>query len=489
MNFKADWSFLEKISMGAISAKEVIRQLNRCGHNVIELERYSTSNKIWSTKIKRLRLPDLICLNCGCRIESRAKSKLDVRMSDNEHNPDRRWDAGLRDQDVVAFIQCIHNYDWVPGPVINYFEIKSLRESVKWSKLGIAKSSGEGAERDRVWPTCIPKKDGIVKKVIEFNDKYQVKAEYNDGSKYTYSLKKEKGYHVYCEPGDAFLANVVMIAGTPIQKKDMNKCSLIYDFLNDLRSSQKEVRYAGVKALGYLERRMDHIDELKQLKDIEQDNRIKLEIYASLIRLGEDVWDEFYNYAMNLEEPMYRFEYVLILGELSEIDEASAQLCKMALDTDLDSELRQAAAWGICVKDDYMRELIKISSCEDASVAAHAITKIIEAYDNDLMDSIINNIGDDTTGGIALKILTEAENINPTKLVGLYEKCTSKIQKKWCSMTIGMRGERLFDGMEDKIETICPERYSIVKDLWDYSVSSVDQYRSGAIDFLRKQSI
>jgi|GEM_PF-3896680 len=28
MNFKADWSFLEKISMGAVSSKEVIRQLN-----------------------------------------------------------------------------------------------------------------------------------------------------------------------------------------------------------------------------------------------------------------------------------------------------------------------------------------------------------------------------------------------------------------------------------------------------------------------------
>ena len=94
MNFKADWSFLEKISMGAVASQEVIRQLNSCGHQIIELERYSTSNKIWSTKIKRLRLPDLICLKCGRRIESRAKSNLDVRMSDNENNPDRRWDAG-----------------------------------------------------------------------------------------------------------------------------------------------------------------------------------------------------------------------------------------------------------------------------------------------------------------------------------------------------------------------------------------------------------
>lgn len=70
MNFKADWSFLQKISMGAVASRAVVDKLNSCGHEVIELERYSTSNKIWSTKIKRLRLPDLICLKCGKRIES-----------------------------------------------------------------------------------------------------------------------------------------------------------------------------------------------------------------------------------------------------------------------------------------------------------------------------------------------------------------------------------------------------------------------------------
>ena len=56
MNFKADWSFLEKISMGAVSSKQVVKLLNDAGHDVIELERYSTSNKIWATKIKRLRM-------------------------------------------------------------------------------------------------------------------------------------------------------------------------------------------------------------------------------------------------------------------------------------------------------------------------------------------------------------------------------------------------------------------------------------------------
>ena len=72
MAFKRDWSFLDKITMGSVGTKRVIEILNAEGHQIIELERYCTSNKIWSTKIKRLRIPDLLCLRCGKRIESRA---------------------------------------------------------------------------------------------------------------------------------------------------------------------------------------------------------------------------------------------------------------------------------------------------------------------------------------------------------------------------------------------------------------------------------
>ena len=62
MAFKRDWSFLDKITMGSVGTKRVIEILNAEGHQIIELERYCTSNKIWSTKIKRLRIPDLLTL-------------------------------------------------------------------------------------------------------------------------------------------------------------------------------------------------------------------------------------------------------------------------------------------------------------------------------------------------------------------------------------------------------------------------------------------
>lgn len=44
MAFKRDWSFLDKITMGSVGTKRVIEILNAEGHQIIELERYCTSN-------------------------------------------------------------------------------------------------------------------------------------------------------------------------------------------------------------------------------------------------------------------------------------------------------------------------------------------------------------------------------------------------------------------------------------------------------------
>src|ERR1017187_8277412 len=97
MGFKTDTSFLRFLSMGAMGAHQTMAQLRAAGFEPIELERYCGSNKIWMTKVKRLRLPDVLCVRTGLRIEVRAKSDLKIRMSDAPTNPARTWDAGLRD--------------------------------------------------------------------------------------------------------------------------------------------------------------------------------------------------------------------------------------------------------------------------------------------------------------------------------------------------------------------------------------------------------
>ena len=113
MGFKADTSFLRFLSMGAVGVHRVMDRLRARGFEPIELERYCGSNKIWTTKVKRLRLPDLLCVKTGMRAEVRAKTDLKIRMSDAPANPDRVWDAGLRDDDIVALITC---FDTDDGP-------------------------------------------------------------------------------------------------------------------------------------------------------------------------------------------------------------------------------------------------------------------------------------------------------------------------------------------------------------------------------------
>lgn len=101
--FKTDVSFLEKISAGATGTTQVFVDLKRQGHSPIELERGSMSFKIWKKiKIKRVRVPDILCVRCGIRVESRAKTDLQVTMSHSISDPMRGWDFGLTDGDFIA---------------------------------------------------------------------------------------------------------------------------------------------------------------------------------------------------------------------------------------------------------------------------------------------------------------------------------------------------------------------------------------------------
>ena len=76
-SFKTDESFLEKLAIGAIGTQRVIDDLRKQGNYPIELERGSTGFKIWKfIKIERVRVPDILCVNSGQRVESRAKTKL-----------------------------------------------------------------------------------------------------------------------------------------------------------------------------------------------------------------------------------------------------------------------------------------------------------------------------------------------------------------------------------------------------------------------------
>lgn len=132
ISFKSDESFLKKLAVGATGTKATMRRLNVLGFRPIELERGSSGFKIWKTiKIKRVRVPDILCLKSGWRFESRGKTKVEISMSHSKADPNRAWDAGMRADDFVVVVLCEQAsdaiIDWRAASPIHFIRVDDMR--------------------------------------------------------------------------------------------------------------------------------------------------------------------------------------------------------------------------------------------------------------------------------------------------------------------------------------------------------------------------
>lgn len=352
MGFKADTSFLKFLTMGARGVHHTLARLSEIGFRPMELERYCGSNKIWATKVKRLRLPDLLCVRTGLRVEVRAKSDLKIRMSDAPANPDRVWDAGLRNNDLVAFVAC-KDTDHGPAPfgVPAFFTVQALRDSASSSKLGSPKSASEGAERDRTWPASIPARDGKVIQVTSGKIVTQMFATSDQRARnQTFTLK---GKTAYVREGDTFNAGSCFLSGTPASMATLDDyLSQTYDPIAGLHSNNAVDRYAGVKALRIRDdiAKERRLSELENLIRKESEQRVRLEAAGSAIALGSSPGQEQIEAVLWKEEtvPEMRMEAVLILTELGPGGFTRDQLRKIASAKHfVGNEIRQAAVWGL----------------------------------------------------------------------------------------------------------------------------------------------
>ncbi|MCS7177093.1 MAG: HEAT repeat domain-containing protein, partial [Candidatus Kapabacteria bacterium] len=178
--FKSDVSFLEKIAMGAIGARRVFEHLREQGHNPLELERGSMSFKIWKDiKIKRIRVPDILCVACGRRFESRAKATFEISMSHSLSDPERGWDYGLNDGDFVALVTCKRTgdkpVDWRADELVQYISVQDLRSAQRNNLIVLIKPKGaeEGFEARVSWPAVIAKSVGVVESVTNERIQYR----------------------------------------------------------------------------------------------------------------------------------------------------------------------------------------------------------------------------------------------------------------------------------------------------------------------------
>ena len=443
MGFKADSSFLHFLTMGARGVQRTIAQLDASGFTPIELERYCGSNKIWATKVKRLRLPDLLCVKTGLRVEVRAKSDLAIKMSDAPGNPDRVWDAGMRDEDLAAFIACV---DDGSGPVAadraNFFRVGDLRDSAGLTRLGAPKSASEGAERDRQWPTTVPKRDG---EVIEVSREKIVTRMYATESqperKQSYQLKQKTPY---VKVGDEFKAGTSFLSGAPRRTADLKSfLERTYDPLADLSSHNVVDRYAAAKSFPSRgDNQNSVVRALERLIEDEPDNRVRLEAAGSAAHfgsnLGQDAISEFIWSGDSPDE--FRMEAVLILVELGHSAFTRDVLSAVARHRNFfGNEIRQAAVWGLGKGGlGAYEELIPYIADTEENVALHAIAAFDHMAPARVIARLIEGLiaGDERlapAASEALRIIGSHAAINA--LVAAYEQ-TGR-ERTWILATLG----------------------------------------------------
>lgn len=391
MGFKVDTSFLRFLTMGALGVRQVAKELANRGFEPIELERYCGSNKIWATKVKRLRLPDLLCIQTGMRAEVRAKSDLKIRMSDAPNNPDRVWDAGQRDEDIVALIAC-RNGDDGPEPANEavYFSVKALRDSVSMSKLGPPKSASEGAERDRTWPATVPSRPGRVISVNHEKLVVMMEGDGNEPRRQTYTLN---GRHPYVSPEDRFEADISILAGAPAAMADLiAHLGDKYDPLADIGSGSPVDRYAAVKALRFREDlHKDGLPVLEGVLDTEGEIRVALEAAGSAAFIGSGKAEQFIEDVLwNHQTREMGMEAILILTELKTAF-AREHLRRVAGDAQFQGdERRQAAIWGLGkLGAKAYADLLPFISDEEENAAFHAIAAFGDDTPAEVIDSLI----------------------------------------------------------------------------------------------------
>lgn len=207
--FKPDSSFFEKIVRGAIGTRAVCEDLDRHGHSMMELERGSLDTKLWKdVKRKCVRIPDLLCVNCGLRVESRAKAKAELTMSHSENDAERAWDFGMVDSDYVAFPVCesTHKLFWSQGKLrssssywyernwtqwnllgkINYFYVSEFWASFFQKKA--TKGVTEGSETIIEWPATFSTRTGHVEAI--------------DGQRVAIRRSSDRHLHAWSIPGN-----------------------------------------------------------------------------------------------------------------------------------------------------------------------------------------------------------------------------------------------------------------------------------------------
>jgi hypothetical protein len=410
VGFKEDVSFARFVTMGAIGTAHVARDLdNRFGHRAVELERYSMANKVWTgIKVKRERIPDLVCLQCGRRVESKAKSKLEIKLSDSA-TVGREWHAGgMRLGDLFAFVRVDLDASPVTVGRPTYFTGADLRSVVDVARTGTRKSASQGSELDLKWPAWVPSGDGTLLGVDDQGRVVFRRPSRKEGT-YGHSAKWPHVY-LYLNPGDRFVGQETVVAGVVPPPATVACPGPHWDMEEDLRSSDYTTRYAAVKAIGITGEQALAADLTGVVDHHDEDWRVRLEARGSLARLDPERWlTALADVAADVDgPPMEQMEAVFILSELPYPAAAEALAAVVVAEDGRDDEVRCAAVWGLgtgtCPDPERVMAHLTDPSDRVAMHAAAALPDELPPAAISALDQAVQS-GDSRSGPVAAAVL------------------------------------------------------------------------------------
>jgi len=364
---KPDASFFRKIAAGVVGVRAVVFDMAQQGHELVELERGAADMRIWKdVKRKRVRIPDLVCLRCGTRIECRAKTKPELSMSHSATEAERAWDFGMVDGDWIAFPVClpVENAEWSRGRLgaavsywrerswvrwkvagcINYFPVAGFRSGTHGK--GRRKGVTEGSENFIAWEATFSNRDGTVVGVDTEARKVTVRRD-SDGHSYTWRVKQ--GQQILVAEGQRVRENQVIASAVPCLSAQETKCrrNLSCKHIQRLLESREMMqRFTGVK-LARLRVCPSHESAIAaSAGDSEEDVYVRLESAAYLaVVCRHQTASLFTPYLQNCD-PQLQLEAVITLGEVG-TEEAVDLLSAILNDLQQPYFLRSAAAWSL----------------------------------------------------------------------------------------------------------------------------------------------
>ena len=486
-NFKSDDSFLRKLAVGAAGTNATIDRLKAMGFNPIELERGSTGFKIWKKiKIKRVRVPDVLCLNTGLRFESRGKTKLEISMSHSLNDPKRAWDAGMRDDDLVSIVVFEQNNN---SPVdlkqispIHFISVRDMRKACASGQVSITqpKGVGEGSEIRVMW-TCAATNQRSVVFAVE-SGRISL-TPIPEARRQSIQLSRSKGKITLLpqvNAGDTVDANQIVASVVPINTNLQCPTSVSEAyFIDKLASINLSERYAAAKALRYRGYTTAKPVLESRMTDADEDIYVQLEAAAALAAYDEPNGWEFMENKLRspaMTVPLEtQLETVIVASEIPK-NRSEQLLIEVLRDSQRDDELRAGAAWALgqfasATSATALVDTFNSSPLEIRVEAARALLRIAELQTPHLID-LLKNSDPAKRDGLSW-VLARTGKFNPSDMVvGADENL-----RKWMGYVVGYGKDKF---VQRDVEAICkadPEVYFAASVLWQILASWVNDLK------------